>query len=205
MNNLQRINFNILLTYTMSMRRLIMWNVITLDGCFEGEKNWDLSFHELIWGKELEDFSIEQLQSADMLVFGAVTYQGMADYWTKAAVENTEGEITAFMNKIRKVVCSTKLKNADWNNTTIVKDAVAEISKLKQEGSGNMFVFGSGVLSESLMKANLFDEYRLGVAPVILGKGRKLFDKDLPYQKLKLLDARQLQNGGVMLRYAPTK
>jgi dihydrofolate reductase len=84
-----------------------------------------------------------------------------------------------------------------------VRDAIAEISKLKHEGEGNMFVFGSGNLSESLMNANLFDEYRLVVAPVILGKGRRLFTAGLTHQKLKLLEERTLTSGGVMVRYAP--
>jgi dihydrofolate reductase len=182
------------------MRKLIMWNVITLDGYFEGEKPWDLGFHELVWGKELEDLSNEQLKSADLLVFGEATYKGMAEYWSKA--EGAEAATAELMNKILKIVCSSKLEKADWNNTTIVRDAVAELPKLKHEGNGNMFVFGSGILSESLMKANLFDEYRLCVAPVLLGKGRRLFNEGLPYQKLKLLEARSLQTGGVVLRYA---
>lgn len=180
------------------MRKLIMWNVVTLDGYFEGEKNWDLSFHELVWGKELEDFSIEQLKSADMLIFGETTYKGMADYWTKA-----EGEIAEYMNKLPKVVCSRKLKTADWNNTTIVKDAAVEIPELKQQGNGDMFVFGSGNLSESLMKAELFNELRLCLAPVFLGKGRLLFNQGIPHKKLKLLEARPLAKGGIILRYAP--
>ena len=70
------------------MRKLILWNVITLDGSFEGEKAWDLEFHELVWGKELEDFSIEQLQSADMVIYGEKTYQGMADYWSHGRGRN---------------------------------------------------------------------------------------------------------------------
>ena len=180
------------------MRKLIMWNVISLDGYFEGEKAWDLEFHDLAWGKELENFSIEQLKSADMVIYGEKTYQGMAEYWSKA-----EGETADYMNKIPKVVCSSTLKTANWNNTIIMKDAVTEIPKLKQEGDGNMFVFGSGILSKSLMKANLFDEYRLCVVPVFLGKGRRLLSKGLPYQKLKLLEARSLSTGGVVLRYAP--
>ena len=179
------------------MRKLIMWNVITLDGYFEGEKAWDLDFHDLAWGKELEDFSIEQLKSADMIIYGEKTYKGMADYWITA-----EGETAGYMNKIAKVVCSSTLKTAGWKNTTIVRDAVTEIPELKQEGDGNLFVFGSGNLSESLMKADLFDEYRLCVVPVFLGKGRRLFEEGLPYQKLKLLEARPLQTGGVILRYA---
>jgi dihydrofolate reductase len=180
------------------MRKLIMWNVISLDGYFEGEKAWDLDFHDLAWGKELEDFSIEQLKSADMIIYGEKTYKGMADFWSKA-----EGETAKYMNKIAKIVCSRSLQTADWNNTKIVRDAVAELSKLKKESNGKMFVFGSGILSESLMNANLFDEYRMCVVPVFLGKGRRLFNEGLPYQNLKLLEARPLQTGGVILRYAP--
>ena len=183
------------------MRKLIMWNLITLDGYFEGEKNWDLSFHELVWGKELEELSLAQLKSADMLVFGATTYKGMADYWPKA--EGEQEEIAKLMNEIQKVVCSSTLKAADWNNTTIVKDAVTGILALKPQGDGNMFVFGSGNLSESLMKAGLFDEYRLCIAPVFLGKGRLLFNQGIPYKKLKLLEARSLASGSIILKYAP--
>jgi dihydrofolate reductase len=175
-----------------------MWNVISLDGHFEGEKAWDLDFHDLAWGKELEDFSIEQLESADMIIYGEKTYKGMADYWSKA-----EGQTAKYMNKVSKAVCSKTLPTADWNNTKIVREAVAELSKLKKEGEGNMFVFGSGILSEALINANLFDEYRLVIVPVILGKGRRLFNEGLPYQKLKLLESRQLRTGGVILRYAP--
>src|SRR3954468_6958187 len=114
------------------MKKLIMWNVITLDGYFEGKEPWDLEFHQTVYDKELEAFSIEQLQTADMMVFGRKTYVGMADYWTKA-----EGEPeTPFMNKIAKVVCSTTLEAADWNNTTIVKDAVTDIAQLKEQGDG---------------------------------------------------------------------
>lgn len=177
-----------------------MWNVITLDGYFEGVKNWDLDFHELVWGKELEELSITQLKSADMLVFGKTTYIGMADYWTTAT---DEGEITKFMNELPKVVCSSTLKTAEWNNTIIAKDAVAEITQLKQQGNGDMYVFGSGKLSESLMKAGLFDEYRLCLAPVFLGKGKLLFKEGIPHKKLKLLEARPIAGGGIILRYAP--
>lgn len=180
------------------MRKLIMFNLITLDGYFEGEKNWDLGFHDLVWGKELEQLSNEQLESADMLVFGGVTYEGMAKYWSKE-----KGETADRMNRIPKVICSSTLKSADWNNTTILKDAVAELPKLKQQGNGNMFVFGSGILCESLMKANLFDEYRLVIVPVFIGKGRRLFNQGLNYQPLKVLEARALSTGGVILRYAP--
>jgi dihydrofolate reductase len=177
-----------------------MWNVVTLDGYFEGEKPWDLDFHQTVWGEELEDFTTEQLDSADMIVYGDKTYHGMAEYWMNAKDEPKAEQL----NTMPKVICSTTIETPEGQNTTIVRDAVTELPVMKQQGDGNMFVFGSAELSESLMKANLFDEYRLCVAPVFLGKGRRLFREGLPYQKLKLLEERPLKTGGVILMYAPT-
>ncbi|MCZ7597847.1 MAG: dihydrofolate reductase family protein [Gammaproteobacteria bacterium] len=179
------------------MRRLIMWNIVTLDGYFEGVKSWDLPPHQQLWGEELERFSLEQLESADMLVFGRVTYEGMAAHWTTA-----EGAVADYMNKLPKLVCSGTLSSASWNNTTLVKDNVTEgVARLKQQGSGNMFVFGSADLSRTLMDEGLFDEYRIGVAPVIHGRGRRLFSDGLNPQGLQLHETRVLENGCVILRY----
>jgi dihydrofolate reductase len=182
------------------MRKLVMWNVISLDGCFEGEKAWDLNFHDLVWGKELEDYGNEQLGAGDILVFGENTYKGMADFWSKA-----EGTTADKMNAMRKIVCSPTLEKAEWQGSTIIRDAVPEITKLKQEGEGTMIVMGSGILSESLINAKLFDEYRLVIVPVLLGRGRRLFTDTLQYQPLQLIEARTLQTGGILVRYAPAQ
>lgn len=179
------------------MRKLIMWNLVSLDGCFEGAKSWDLPWHERVWGEELERFSIEQLQSADMLLFGRATYEGMAAYW-----EKEEGEIADYMNKLPKRVCSRTLREPAWNNTTLISDDVrAEVARLKQEGSGNILVFGSADLSRTLVDEALFDEYRIAIAPVIHGRGRQLFSERALPQQLELLDTRALSNGCVILRY----
>jgi dihydrofolate reductase len=179
------------------MRKLIMWNLVTLDGYFEGVKSWDLPWHERVWGEELERFSLEQLGAADMLVFGRVTYEGMAAYWTTA-----KGPIADYMNKLPKLACSRTLQKAAWHNTTLVKENVAaEIARLKQQGGGDMFVFGSADLSRTLMSERLFDEYRIGIAPVIHGRGRLLFGDGQNPEDLRLLEARALSNGCVILRY----
>lgn len=180
------------------MRKIIVWNVVTLDGCFEGEKPWDLSFHQLVWGPELEVFILEQLQGAEMLVFGARTYTGMAAYWQTA---EGEGEVAALMNSIPKVVCSSSLEQAEWNNTTILRDAVPELARLKEQGDKPMYIFGSGELTRSLLHAGLIDEIRLCVAPIILGKGHRLFTDENTTQNLKLLESRSLSTSGVILRY----
>ena len=179
------------------MSKLIMWNVITLDGYFEGEKNWELSFHETVWGPETERFSLEQLNAADYLVFGRTTYEGMAAYWKTA-----KGEIADFMNKLPKLVCSRTLSSVDWNNSILIKENVAnEIAKLKAKSNKDMYVFGSANLSETLIKENLIDEYRICIAPVIIGKGRYLFAKGLPERKLSLISSQPLMTGGVILKY----
>lgn len=181
-----------------------MWNISTLDGYFEGNKNWDLSFHDILWGPELEKISIEQLNTADYLVFGRITYEGMAAYW-----KTEKGEIAELMNKIPKLVFSRTLNTVDpiaigWNNSTLVKgNTSAEISKLKAQGSGDMYVFGSGNLSQTFINDNLFDEYRIGVSPIIAGSGRPLFQKGLAPRPLTVVSSQQLSNGGVILTFKP--
>jgi dihydrofolate reductase len=178
------------------MSKLIMWNLVTLDGFFEGGKSWDLGFHQSVWGDELERLSIEQLESADGLLFGRVTYEGMAAYWQTA-----KGEVAGFMNSLSKAVVSRTLDRSDWHNTKLIKDNVAaEIQKLKQQGEKNIFN-----LSATLTQHNLFDEYRIAIVPVILGRGAPLFPANSNRLSLKLLDSRTLSNGCVILRYEPVR
>lgn len=171
---------------------------MTLDGYFEGNQNWDLSFHNTVWGEELEKLCIEQLNAADCLVFGRVTYEGMADYWTKE-----EGEIADLMNGIPKLVFSKTLKSADWNNTALISNnASAEIQKLKEQDGKDIYVFGSANLSETFINDNLFDEYRICIAPVLLGSGQPLFRQGIASKKLSQVSTQQLKTGGVILKYS---
>ena len=180
------------------MRKLIMWNIITLDGYFEGEKNWDLPFHNTVWGPDLEQRSIDQLHAADYLIFGRVTYEGMAAHW-----KNAEGEIAGLMNNIPKLIFSKTLKGVDWNNATLInKDASAVISEMKAQGGGDMYVFGSAGLSATLIKDGLFDEYRIGIAPVILGSGRPLFKQGITSINLSHVATQELSTGGAVLTFA---
>jgi len=181
------------------MRRIIMWNLVTLDGFFEGPKSWDLDFHKLVWGEELEQISIQQLRSADTLLFGRVTYEGMAAYWSRE-----RGLIADLMNSIAKIVFSRTLEKAEWNNTTLVRDhAEEEVAKLKRQAGKDVYIFGSAALSSTLTSRRLIDEYRLALVPVLLGRGNLLFNES-PRTTVKLLEARQLKNGCVILRYEPS-
>ena len=181
------------------MRKLIMWNLVTLDGYFEGRKSWDIGWHDTVWGEELEKFSVEQSKSIGALLFGRVTYEGMAGYWSKE-----KGDIADFMNAVPKVVFSKTLAKADWNNTRLVKqNAEREVAKMKNEKGKDLFIFGSANLSSALTRKGLIDEYRLCVAPIVLGGGNPLFKESSELLKLKLIEARPLKSSGVILRYEP--
>lgn len=185
----------------MNSRRLIMWNLVTLEGFFEGPKKWDLDWSEYVWGEELEQLSLEQLRTADALLFGRVTYEGMAAHWSRA-----KGPIAEFMNSVPKVVFSSTLARADWNNTRLVReDAAAEVATLKSVAGQNLYVFGSAVLSATLMQRDLFDEYRLCVVPVVLGAGTPLFKTSTERKRMTLREARHLKSGGVILFCEPRR
>lgn len=95
------------------MGKLIIWNVMSLDGAFEGAAPWDLSMHETVWGPELEALSKEQLADASYLLFGRSTYEGMAQYWQSPETIANDGEIAGGMNTAPKAVVSTTLQSAD--------------------------------------------------------------------------------------------
>ena len=186
------------------MGKLIIWNVMALDGAFEGAAPWDLSMHETVWGPELEQLSKEQLAEATVLLFGRATYAGMAQYWQSDAAQS-EGEIAAGMNTAPKAVVSTTLATADWNNTRLLR-SIDDVAALKQAvGDKSIFVFGSAKLTSALRQAGLIDEYRLCIAPMLLGKtgGAPMFKPGDERLRLDLIKAAPISGGGVLLFYRP--
>lgn len=182
------------------MRKLIMWNLMTLDGFVEGP-NRDIGWHEDVWGEELAQLSIEQLRAAGALLFGRITYELMASYWPTAAGESAE--IADFMNGLPKIVVSRTLEKAEWNNTRLIREnAPEEIAKLKREPGKSIFLFGSAELAASLIPYELIDEFRIGLSPTVLGDGNRLF-KSPAQLKLRLLETRPLNSGAVILRFQP--
>jgi len=179
------------------MRRLVVWNMMTLDGYFEGPKPWEIDWHEYVWGDELERFSLDQGREVGTLLFGRKTYEGMAAYWSTAT-----GEIAEFMNSVPKVVFSNTLKTAEWSNTRLVKGSAAgKVARLKEDSGKDLFIFGSANLAGSLTKAGLIDEYRIGLNPLVLGRGTPMFKPSDERLRLKLAEARPMKSGVVLLRY----
>ncbi|MCL5029414.1 MAG: dihydrofolate reductase family protein [Bacteroidetes bacterium] len=183
------------------MAKLIVFNLITLDGFFEG-LNSDISWHNV--DEEFNEFAIENLNSIGGLVFGRVTYQLMASYWqTKQGVED-DPVVAAKMNSLPKYVFSKTLDKAEWNNSKLIKENIEdEILKLKRRTDKDLDIFGSGKLISSLIETELIDEYRIMVNPIILGKGNPLFTNINEKLNLELINTRLFKNGNVLLCYKP--
>ncbi|GGA54445.1 dihydrofolate reductase family protein [Pelagibacterium lentulum] len=179
------------------MRKVIAWNVMSLDGYFEGDAPWQLDFHALVWGEEMEAFSLEQGDDMDILVFGRRTYEGMAAHW-----RTETGAVADFMNAVDKRIASRSLQSVDWNNSALIEGDVSKaIGALKQQKGKNIYVFGSADLLETLLADNLVDEYRICLAPIVRGSGTPLFKPGSKTGAMDLLEARALKTGGVLLRY----
>jgi dihydrofolate reductase len=177
------------------MRKLITWNVMSLDARFE-DGPWTLDFMSTVWGEELEAFSHEQLDEVGTLLFGRRTYEGMADHWQRQTDAMADR-----MNAVEKAVATRSLDTASWRNTTVLKGEAAEtVADLKRQPGKDVYVFGSGSLCRELMAAGLVDEMRLCLAPLVLGRGTPLFDQEAQ-TGFDLLEARPLSNGSVILRY----
>ena len=182
------------------MRKLILFNLVSLDGYFEGV-NCDLSWH--LVDDEFNDFAVSQLNSADILLLGRKTYQLMANYWpTEQALEN-DPVVAEKMNQMQKVVVSQTLNSAVWHNSVLIQnDIETEILKLKQQRGKDILIFGSANLSTSLSNAKLIDEYRIMINPIIIGNGRALFENN-SQKNLTLQDQQTFLSGKILLTYRP--
>jgi dihydrofolate reductase len=186
------------------MRKVILFNLITLDGYFEGTHKWDIDWHRV--DEEFDEFSIDQLNHAGGIIFGRVTYEGMASFWSSPKAIETDPVVAAKMNSLPKFVFSRTKEKADWNNSQIIKgDAVQELKKLKEQPGNDLFIFGSADLASTFIKHNMIDEYRLLVNPILLGKGGAMFTDNGESINLKLLNIRVFHNGNVLLKYAPDR
>lgn len=177
------------------MRRVIVSNMMSLDGFFEGP-NCELDWHVL--EPDFFEYARQMLDAADTIVFGRKTYEMMAAYWPKEASD----PIADRMNGLPKVVFSSTLALTDWTNTRLVAtDAAAELGDLKQQPGRDIVVLGSAELASSLLRAGAVDEYRVIVSPVILGSGKPLFRNFQDRMRLQLAKVRQFGSGVVMLSY----
>jgi dihydrofolate reductase len=151
------------------MKRVFAFIMSSLDGHFEGPNQ---AFDWPVVDEGFNRYSREQLDEVDTLLFGRVTYEGMASYWPTPAAEQDDPEVAARMNGLAKVVVSRTLDTVEWAKTRLFNDRISEqLTELKQQPGKDIAILGSAALTVSLLEEGLVDELRIMVAPVVLGAG----------------------------------
>jgi dihydrofolate reductase len=182
------------------MRKLIVFNNVTLDGYFT-DANDDMSWaHQT--DPEWHEFIEANVHMGGGLLFGRVTYEMMASYWPTPEAIASDPVVAERMNALPKVVFSNTLMAAAWNNTTLVKGDPAEnIRMMKKLAGKDLVIFGSGTLVAQLAQEGLIDEYQIVVHPVACGAGRTLFEGIRERLNFTLTHTRTFGNGNVLLCY----
>ncbi|MGH9968143.1 MAG: dihydrofolate reductase family protein [Pyrinomonadaceae bacterium] len=184
------------------MRKLIVFNNVSLDGYFT-DANSDMSWAHKN-DPEWNAFAADNAKGGGVLLFGRITYELMASFWPTPAATEMMPEVAEGMNNLPKIVFSRTLDKASWKNTRLVKSGLAEeVRKMKSEPGEDMVILGSGSIVSQLSEHVLIDEYQIVVIPIVLGKGRTMFDgmtKRLPMKRTK---TRSFENGNVFLCYEP--
>jgi dihydrofolate reductase len=183
------------------MRKLVVFNNVTLDGYFT-DKNNDMSWAHKS-DPEWDAFVAENAKGGGVLMFGRVTYEMMASFWPTPAAMEMMPDVAEGMNNLQKVVFSRTLNEVTWKNTRLVKGGlVEEVRKMKSEPGDDIVILGSGSIVSQLTEARLIDRYQLVFHPIVLGAGRTLFE-GVKQIAMKRTASRTFENGNVVLSYEP--
>jgi dihydrofolate reductase len=178
------------------MTKIIASEFLTLDGVMGASETWQPPYVTDDVAAEISS----HINNADGSMFGRLTYDMFVQYWPMQT--NNEYGIADKLNSEPKYVVSSTLENADWNNTTVLRD-IGDIRELKEQPGGYLRLVGSAMLAQSLMRAGLIDEYWLLVHPLVRGTGKRLFDDSIDKLALKVIEAKPFSSGVVLMRYQP--
>jgi len=189
------------------MRKLVLFMHVSLDG-YASDSNGGLGW--IPYNEEIEQYAEEVVAEVGSPVYGRTTYQLMESYWP-AVLDNPNAskhsmEHAKWLQDVRKIVISGTMDKAEWNNTMLIKDNIAEeIQALKEQPGKNLVIFGSPGAAKTLLKLGLIDEFLLTICPVVLGGGQSIFDGGGEKISLNLLSSRTFTTGIVAARYELVK
>jgi dihydrofolate reductase len=191
--------------------KLTVTTFLSLDGVMQapGGPNEDDSdaFNQGGWlvpyaDQDLRNLVVGFFEAADGFLLGRRTFEIFASYWPRNTDENDP--VATRLNSLPKYVASRTLNGAEWNNSTIIRDVVAEVTRLKQQPGRELQVHGSGQLAQTLLDNDLVDEYRLFLYPVVLGQGKRLFAEGSAPTAMRRVDTKHTGAGVVVSTYQPT-
>ena len=175
------------------MRKLIESTLVSLDGVIEAPERW------ATFDDEATELSMQELDKYDAFVMGRVTYERFRDNWGAGGNPYFDR-----IGAMPKYVASRTLSEVTWNATLLGPDIVRAIQNLKAQPGKDLIKYGNSRLDATLLRAQLVDELRVWVMPVVVGSGQRIFeDVEASSLKLTLTDVRKLRNGSVVLTYIP--
>jgi dihydrofolate reductase len=190
--------------------KLTLQTFLSLDGVMQApggpDEDTDSGFPYGGWSfpygdEESGEAIVGWFAGAEAFLLGRRTYEIFAGHWPR--VTDPDDPIASKLNALPKYVASTTLTSVDWNNSTLLGDAINDVRKLKEQPGGELQVHGSGALAHTLIDEGLIDEYRLFTIPVHLGTGKKLFRDGGRAAALKLTSSTTTSTGVVISTYIP--
>jgi dihydrofolate reductase len=184
------------------LRKVVASEIVSLDGVVESPDAWHFPY----FNDEMGEAIGEAMAASDAMLLGRVTYEEFAAFWPAQGGEDDQ-EIADYMNNTPKFVVSKTLEEPlEWNNSTLIKEDVAEeIAKLKQQPGKDISITGSPTLVRSLLQDGLLDELRLMVHPIVVGSGKRLFEEGSDQKALELVDSKRFSTGVLYLTYQPAQ
>lgn len=180
------------------MRKIVAGLFISLDGVIEAPDQWHFPY----FNDEMGAVVAAQMEAADTMLLGRRTYEEFASFWPN---QSNDDPFAARMNNTPKIVVSTTLDAVTWQNSTLIRDNVAEaLTQLKQQPGTQIGMIGSATLVRSLLHDGLLDELRLMVHPLVVGSGKRLFPDGCDRAPLKLVDSQTFSTGVLSLIYLPS-
>jgi dihydrofolate reductase len=181
------------------MRKIVASLFVSLDGVIEAPERWHFPYHD----EEMEAAIDAGIDSADSFLLGRRTYEEFAAFWPAQPAEG--GDIAEVMNTRPKYVVSRTLDEVTWQNSTLLgPDFAGEVARLKEEPGKDISVIGSATLVRSLLREGLLDELRLTIHPLVVGRGKRLFE-DGDGEVLELAGSETFRSGVLYLTYRPAE
>ncbi|MCK9860207.1 dihydrofolate reductase family protein [Paenibacillus sp. ATY16] len=184
------------------MRKLVLFMHVSLDG-YASDLNGGLDW--IPYNEELEKYAEEVVAEVEAPVYGRTTYRMMEGYWP-TMLDNPDASVhemehARWLQDVQKIVISGTMDKAEWDNTILIKENIAEqIKELKEQPGKNLVIFGSPGAAKTLLELGLIDEFLLTICPVVLGSGKSVFEGSEKV-KLKLLSSRTFKSGIIATRY----
>jgi dihydrofolate reductase len=176
------------------VRKVIESTLVSADGIIGSPPTWTGG----LFGAEFAARSLEQLERTDAMLMGRGTYEMFARMWSTPTDPYSQA-----LHDVRKLVFSSTLSHADWNGAEVARNGVADtVRALREEGDGDLLLYGHSGVGRELLESGLLDELRLAVFPVFVGDGTPLAVAD-GQARLELVGTQSVANGVVIHTYRP--